>query len=460
MKKFIVLLAALLAISSVSALAQAPVATKVYEVSSGEFLGNTNLVAFRNESFGLQGIKAPDGTEVVAPEYLNLNQKNIWGYIDAAKEDRLNGKGVIDAQGNVLVPFEYGEIEVLSDEWIVGITLKEATKEHFDYQALFGGYGSGYYLVDGYTFFNMKSGEAVGTLPREGYDQVYPYEGFVVVKDLQGAITVYDETFTNIGTADSISGGYVFMKNGDQYDVKRAGDGKMLFSTPYSVGGYDRQENNFKVSDQSKQGRVDLQGNVVIAPEYESLMSAAGGYYRARQLRDGKMGVLDLEGNVVVDFKYDEVPLYYARGTSVGSNALTFVDGYAPVELDGKLGYVNDKGEETVAPTYAKDAVELNANTMLISDATGKKTIVAADGVVTEMPYEKVERIFNSANGRLYLVTNATGQVGVVDWHGQEVIPVGAYAGYGTASSTDSSMLTMRNQNTGTIEVYALTQPE
>lgn len=107
MKRFVGLLLILMLLLG-SASAQMT-AEKVYEVNSGEFLKGTGLMAFRNEAFGLAGIMAPDGTEVVPAEYLDLRVDNTFGYIAAAKEDRLNGKGMIDAQGNVLIPFEYGE---------------------------------------------------------------------------------------------------------------------------------------------------------------------------------------------------------------------------------------------------------------------------------------------------------------------------------------------------------------
>lgn len=459
MKRLSMLPAALMMFTCLSALAQPVSPEKVYEVMDGEFLGNTNLLAFRTESFGKLGIMDQDGNEVVPTTYCNLKLDNAWGFIEAAGEDRLNGIGVIDSRGEVLIPFEYGEIEVLSDEWIIAIKLKEATKENYDYQALFGGYGSGYYLIEERVFYNMKAGAAVGSIPREGYDNAYAYSGFLTVKDMQGGVTVYDEAFNNIGTTDAIYNGYVFLKNGDQWDVKRAGDGKLLFTTPYGISGLDREDNAFKVSHNNKQGRMDLEGNVLVPPEYDNVMSNAGGYYRARVNREAKMGILDSVGTPVTAFKYDDIPALFARGTSVGPRSLTFVRGYAPVELDGKLGFVNLQGEETIAPSYAKEAVELNGNTLLYADATGKKTLVAADGTVTELPYDKVERIYNSADGRLYQVTNAAGQVGVISWHGEVLIPFGNYAGYGTKSSTDSSLVALKNQSTRMLEVYRLPQP-
>lgn len=179
MKKFLSLITVLLLLAGAAmpALAEtAPVKlTKAYEVPLGELLGSSNLVEFRAKGFAPVGIMGPDGTVLVPDEYLGLWLDNPWGYIAAAKADQLNGKGVIDQTGKVLVPFEYGEIEVLNKDWVVGIRLKESTAENYDYQALFGGYGSGYYLIEDRTFYNMKTGQAVGTLTRGQFDTVRVY---------------------------------------------------------------------------------------------------------------------------------------------------------------------------------------------------------------------------------------------------------------------------------------------
>ncbi len=458
MKKMISLITVMLLLVGlgVPALAEdAPIkVTKVYEVAQGELLGSTNLVAFRAKSFDPTGIMGPDGTVLVPDEYLWLDSKNPWGYIEAAKLDQLNGKGVIDQTGKVLVPFEYGELEILSKDWIVGIRLKESTKEHYDYQALFGGYGSGYYLIEDRTFYNMKTGEAVGSLTRDQVDTVRVYDGFLQIEDLNGAVTAYDENLQPLGPVDKIYYGYDIAQNGDQWEVKRVADGQVVLTSPHQINSYKIEDGNFDITKDGKRGLMDIQGNVLVPAEYDNLYKADGDYVRAKLDREGKMGVLDLQGNVVVDFKYDDVIVTYARGESDGQRTFVFVKGYAPVELGGKVGFVNDKGEETVAPTYLKDAVEVTANSLLITAADGKFTLVAADGTVTELPYAKAERIYNGMDGRLYVVTDEAGQVGVVDWHGNLVIPMGPYSGYGNYTSTSGDLLLMDNRDTRKVEVY------
>ncbi len=96
---------------------------KVYEIYEGKFLGNTTLVAFSTESYGLLGIMDEEGKVLVPNAYYRLEMRNPFGYIDALKGEGINANGVIDKEGNVLVPTQYGVIEMLSRDWIMGITL-------------------------------------------------------------------------------------------------------------------------------------------------------------------------------------------------------------------------------------------------------------------------------------------------------------------------------------------------
>lgn len=96
---------------------------KVYEIYEGKFLGNTTLVAFSTESYGLLGIMDEEDKVLVHNAYYRLEMRNPFGYIEALKGEGINANGVIDKEGNVLVPTQYGVIEMLSRDWIMGITL-------------------------------------------------------------------------------------------------------------------------------------------------------------------------------------------------------------------------------------------------------------------------------------------------------------------------------------------------
>lgn len=231
-----------------------------------------------------------------------------------------------------------------------------------------------------------------------------------------------------------------------------------MLTSPVEISSWERSDGLLRTTAAGKAGRMDMQGNVLIPAEYENLMVGDDGYARAKLKRDEKMGLLDKAGKPLTEFKYDDIPPIYLRGISVGPDTVTFISGYAPVEVDGKIGFINEQGEETLAPTYAKDAVELNGNTLLFADATGKKTLVAADGVVTELPYKDVQRVYNGANGCLYAVTDEAGKTGVIDWHGNILVPLGDHPGYDIKSDTANTLVTVKNRDTGKLEVYKVPQ--
>lgn len=98
------LMAVLMAFGALAETAPKMTLEIAYEVADGKLLGDTDLVAFRAEKFGPLGIMTPDGSVVLPNEYLHLELRNAYGYIEAAKEQGMNTLGLIDTQGNVLVP--------------------------------------------------------------------------------------------------------------------------------------------------------------------------------------------------------------------------------------------------------------------------------------------------------------------------------------------------------------------
>lgn len=433
-----------------------PTLTKAYEVMSADFLGNSRLTSFEGETRGKFGIMGPDGQAITGNDYLRLLQVNGFGYIEAIKEAGANNWGMINGEGATLIPFEFGAFEVINEHWVVAVKLKEATAEKFDYRSYFDSSGTGYYLVEEYALYHMPTGERKASFSREQFDKASAYEGFLIIQDKEGVNTVYDETLQKLGTAKNNYDGYIYEKKDEGYEVRRAGDGQLVLSTPYRVDGYDRDSKSFRIAKDGKQGWMDMQGNLLVSPEYERLTNFMGDHARARLVSNEKEALVDRSGKVIGEFKYDEFLPTFPRGISLPAGGLLMVDGYAAVLLDGKIGYINDKGEETVAPTYPKDAVKHWGNTLMHTDFSGKTILVAADGKVSELSYKSVEPLYRANNGRFFIVTTQDDMVGVIDWHGNELLPPGPYQSAGAYTSIDGGMLLIRNRETRMTEVYTI----
>lgn len=64
--------------------------------------------------------------------------------------------------------------------------------------------------------------------------------------------------------------------------------------------------------------------------------------------------------------------------------------------------------------------------------------------------------LYNANNGRFYTAKNDEGQVAVIDWHGQELLPFGNYSEYDLSTSNGGSLLLAKNKDTGMVDVYRI----
>ena len=206
-----------------------------------------------------------------------------------------------------------------------------------------------------------------------------------------GEVTTYDLSFNALGTVNSL------------YDDSLA---QMDVTTFYERG----------------TGLMDGEGNVIADPVYDSIGSFYGGY--AYVSLDDKYGLIDEAGNIALAIEYDDVDTSYylpLSGSGEGSGYNAF--GYFAVELDGKLGYVDEQGNVTCEPKYSVDVLDNNGASATYTDLEGKFHILAADGVETVVEgYEDVYPL-NYLGGMFYRVTNEDYDYGVIDWHGNVVLP-------------------------------------
>lgn len=96
-------------------------------------------------------------------------------------------------------------------------------------------------------------------------------------------------------------------------------------------------------------GLVDHTNFTVLLPcEYDSISELRKGYYTIE--KDGKTGYFSLaKKQMITDIVYD-IPAILDRfhGQSIG----LFNDGYAVVCKNGSYGFINEKGEEIIPPTF------------------------------------------------------------------------------------------------------------
>ncbi len=184
-------------------------------------------------------------------------------------------------------------------------------------------------------------------------------------------------------------------------------------------------------------GLKDAEGNVILEPTYEMIYPFYGGY--AKVLDADQYGLIDEQGNLILPAAYDNVlPSYYmpvsAAADGIGYNAF----GYFAVEKDGRIGFAAEGGVLTCDIVYASDEMDVKGASAFRSDPYGNRTIVSADGVETSVDGYSSVSCLNYSAGALYKVQDQSGQYGVLDWHGNEVLPC-IY--YGISLSSDGNYM-------------------
>lgn len=409
-----------LAMLLTGALAEATV-TPMETLAGAEWIDGTSLLAIEGEN-GLSAMANIDGTPLTDAIYSSFSADG--GVIIAARPDvdDINARGALRPDGTELIPFAYGDIEVLSSEWAVGVKLVDATEDQYDYTVWFE--DDVYLLIDTVDVYNLTTGECLATFTRDEYADAQVYGHTINIENRStGEVTTYDLSFTALGTVDAIWS-------------------EDLAQVDYAT----RYDNGYSL--------VDAEGNALTSSTYASITSIYGGY--AKVELNGKYGLIDLEGNEVLPCEYDDVRYSYymptdAEGETYGYNA----HGYFAVVVDGKLGYVDQQGNMTCEPAYSADVLENYGASATYTDLEGKFHIVAADGVETVVEGYADVYPLSYTGGMFYRVNTEDYDYGMIDWHGNVVLP----AQYTSVEASGDGLYVLADVDYETQELYEVTLP-
>ncbi len=110
-------------------------------------------------------------------------------------EDGVNREGLLDTDGGVVIPAVYGDIDVVSLRWNLGLRLKQSTEESCDYTVSNWSTGTKtFWLIDSVDVYYC--GTKVGTLPRSDYSLAVAYGDYIAFRSRSEALYVfYDREF-------------------------------------------------------------------------------------------------------------------------------------------------------------------------------------------------------------------------------------------------------------------------
>lgn len=389
MKKFLaILLSALLALSAVSAVAEVTL-TPYAEVEDASVISGSDLLKLSLKNG--YALAAMDGTQLTDAIY-GSSMYSEKGWITASKpsEDDYQTHGVLNAEGEEVVPFKYGDVKIKNSKWALAFTLVLATADNYDYSSW--GNDNTYYLIDTVDVYYLPEAKCVATIARTNFKDCTAIGDYINIEDrATGVVTTYDSAFNALG------------------EVKYTSSDD--FVPHYTT-----------FSDNGQKGLVDPDGNVVLPASYKYVDNTIhDGYYT---VSTGDLyGLADLEGNVVVPAEYDRILTSYYSNTEDYSSPYV-VNGYVAVDQGGKLGYYSLTEGVTCEPRYARDNLDNHGMCAQFTDMAGNINLLAADGVETAL--EGYDRVYplDGAGGLLYRVNDSDYNYGVIDWHGNVVLPV------------------------------------
>ncbi len=374
---------------------------KIALVLDADWIDGTNLLCVEgcsNEGNSGYGIMSIDGTMLTDMTYTySLSYEN--GYILAAlTDDSIDCRGVLTLTGEELIPCEYTYADILGRHWGLGYMLTESDASQYDFTmgSWFSSDSDTYLLIDTVDVYYIEDDTAfvVATLTRDQFMDAEAVGKYVNIQNrTSGIITAYDSTFTAVET---------------------------------ELGSiYSEQEDAAEITDYYENGQYglkDAEGNIILEPSYYTIYSFYNGY---AMVSDGNLyGLIDTQGNEILPVAYEDIlSSYYMpmgeEDSTSGYNAM----GYFAIEQEGKLTFVSEGGTVTCGPTYAVENMDLNGASATITDMDGQKLLIAADGTETVLEGYASVYPLSYTSGMLYKVADSDYDYGVIDWHGNEILP-------------------------------------
>ncbi len=309
-------------------------------------------------------------------------------------------KGVLNQNGEVLVPCKYDEVSVKSSLWAIGIMLEETDdSEDHDYTAVFE--ADKYFVITSADLYDLtKPGSApLRSLTREEANlidcNIYsgPYFG------LGGAF--YDRELNQLP---------------DVTEIRYLGkDGKILTLIEQEGEDYTYMR-----------GLSDLQGNVVLSPVYNYINEGCSGLYNAD--KDGKRGLVAAGDNVAVPFEHDSYRSVSITseldGTPVRLRSYC-PGGYFSANDEDQYSYVVWGGEVTgKVPVAYSDIDWQGAAASSYIDEQGLYHIYSADNTDSVFPESitGLNPLDADGIGFFWVGRTENGDKYLFDWHGNQLL--------------------------------------
>ena len=306
-------------------------------------------------------------------------------------------RGLLDGQGKEFIPMEYDDVNVISPDFAVGVVLKPATADNYDYES-FSSKNKKYYLVDHADLYS-SSGAKI-TLERNDWRYGYVYGSYIAIQGRDGKYTFYDRNLENPAKADQ---NYEFNSTGygENLVITHQPTGQKAFVPGCTLDPNEVNQRIWILESSGEKKLVNLQGEELAdLSGYYSAYVTNPNLIRTRS-EDDKEGLLDSSGKELLPTVYDHISYNLNRSAN---------SGYVYAVKDGKAGFVSmadgsEKGFEFQENAGREQAYFITVEdpregTILISAAAGELPGRYKDVEIPEFtsPYAVVQETDDSVH--------------------------------------------------------------
>lgn len=363
-----------------------------------------------------KAVFSTDGTQLT--DYLhNAIGFLAYDYFTVCDETGINNRALMYISGAEIIPPEYGAFKAVDKHWVLGYVLNEDAESAYTYTRSKTVYGIErldlFFVTD-----PAEGARLVASLAPEAYSSAASHGAYIAIQDRNDAITLYDQSFQaydypmakvstpvygveayeviNKATGEAMMEGYVSVK-----ELMMNGEMALI------VGRY-----NFK--GEMVYTVIDLDGKEIMPMDF-SIESVSGDYAIVTQNKlKGLYSISRQE--LIVPCEYNNI-----MASSVSVDKYVF-NGYVAVEKGNQRGYFDTRtGTLSCDIKYNRKSVTTIGCSTYWKNEDGTYTLAAADGVETVVA---VNSIYAKTRGDGHLlVASKDGFYGVIDWHGNEILP-------------------------------------
>ena len=347
-------------------------------------------------------VYSPDGKTALSSGYPEASVRE-YGFFKVRMLNGVNDTGLLDGKGQLIIPTQYGEIEIISDRWQAGITLKPAAVDNFDYKD-----ADSYYMIDKVDLFFQ--GKQVGTLDRLHWKNPYAFGDYLNVRNRDESSAWYNKDLQLSARGGQIS---EYTVNYGTGSIIHSGSGQKAFCAECTLQA-DEVINPYYFR---KGDIVDLQGNVLC---HLSDCDTVHYFFNGNRIgvvnRKKLYGYIDLTGKKVVPCEYESIDLY--------NNSQNI--GYAYAVRDGKGGFVNLLTGEETGFEYSDKVIEKHIGFLTVENLDGSIIVICAGKGKLPAVYSSVTMCSasSSPSNPTAVLRDAEGRCGVINYRGDWLLPM------------------------------------